>query len=136
MSHALQHNAVVEQSGQLAPVVRWGMRILGAVVFVLLAGCQTSRAAPPPPAPHYPSPYQQPHQHPLSPQPPTPPAPPPPVPNAQRRCCVPSGAAPMPGTNPYGDCIKAGGRPWGTDGCGVGKDGKPVDPPPSAAPGI
>jgi hypothetical protein len=39
-----------------------------------------------------------------------------------------------PADTSYQDCIHAGGRPWGTDGCGQRPDGSIIAPPPSVEP--
>jgi len=48
-------------------------------------------------------------------------------------CCVPQGAY-DPEHDSYQACLRAGGRAWGTDGCGRTPDGRLIPPPPSAAP--
>jgi hypothetical protein len=52
-----------------------------------------------------------------------------PAPAATRPCCIPQGAE-DPADRGYEDCVAAGGRRWGTDGCGVRPDGSAIAPPP------
>jgi hypothetical protein len=106
-------------------LVRSPRRHAAATIALLAGACgEPGRTPVPPPA----------SPPPLAPPPGNvAPSPPPAAAAGDRACCVPSGVD-DPADDSYRRCVAAGGRRWGTDGCGQNPDGSTQAAPPSAEP--